>query len=73
VLIAPEIPFNPEDAFFPLRRNKGGKIVPTYQWRECGKRIIICLRWDNKRVEFNDLEWFMANGFGLAKRKRPGK
>lgn len=73
VLIAPEIPFNKEDAFYPLRRSKDdpSKIIPTYQWRVCVKKFIWCQKWETKRVEFKDLEWFLANGFGLSKRKRP--
>jgi hypothetical protein len=70
-MIAPEIPFNREDAFYPLRRNESGQIVPTYQWRLCVKKFIWCTKWETKKVEFVDLEWFMANGFGLSKRKRP--
>jgi hypothetical protein len=73
VLIAPEIPFNPEEAFFPLRVNKEGLILPTYQWRECAKRFIWCTKWIEKRVEFKDLSWFHAQGFGLSKRKGPTK
>lgn len=71
VVVAPEIPFLKEDAFYPLRRGFDAKIVPTYQWRECTKRFIVCLKWETKRVDFNDLEWFYLNGFGLSKRKRP--
>ena len=71
MLIAPEIPFSKEDAFYPLRRGLDGKIVPTYQWRQCVKKFVFCLKWETKRVDFNDLEWFYSNGFGLSKRKRP--
>jgi hypothetical protein len=71
VLIAPEIPFSREDAFYPLRGSKDGKIVPSYQWRECVKKFIWCTKWETKRVDFIDLEWFLANGFGLSKRKKP--
>lgn len=71
---APEIPFSREDAFYPLRRNKDGLFVPTYQWRECVKRFIWCTKWENRRVDLDSyMEWFGANGFGLSKRKRPGK
>ncbi len=73
VLIAPEIPYSREDAFYPLRRGKDGKILPSYQWRECVKKFVVCLKWETRRVEFVDLEWFYANGFGLSKRRRPGK
>lgn len=73
VLIAPNIPFSREDAFYPLRRSKADplKIIPTYQWRKCVKRFVWCTKWEVERVEFVDLEWFMANGFGLTKRRRP--
>lgn len=68
----PEIPFNRDDAFYPLRRNSEGKIVPTYQWRQCAKRFIWCTRWETKLSNLEDyMEWFYANGFGLTKRKRP--
>ena len=70
VLIAPDIPFSSEDAFYPLVRTDAG-IVPSYQWRECKTRFIVCTKWEVRRVEFTDLEWFLANGFGLSKRKRP--
>ena len=73
VIIAPEIPFANSDAFYPLRRSEDGSIHPSYQWRECASRFIICTEWRMKSVEFRDLEWFMANGFGLTKRKRPVK
>ncbi len=71
VLIAPDIPINPEEAFFPLRRFKDGTIGPTFQWSECVKRFIVCTKWKDKRVEFPDLEWFLANGYGLSKLKKP--
>ena len=69
---APEIPFNREDAFYPLRRNpETGNIVPSYSWRECEKRFIWCTQWGQKIIFFEDLSWFEANGFGLKKRQRP--
>jgi hypothetical protein len=68
---APKIPFDPQRAFYPLRRNKEGKVIASYQWRECAKRFIWCTKWETKRIEFNDLEWFYLNGFGLTKRKAP--
>lgn len=73
VIIAPEIPFANSDAFYPLRRSKDGTIHPSYQWRECVSKFVVCMKWETKKVEFRDLEWFMANGFGLSKRKRPAK
>lgn len=70
--IAPEIPFSREDAFYPLRRNKDGKVVPTYQWRECTKRFVWCTRWETKTVYLDSyMDWFHANSFGLSKRKKP--
>jgi hypothetical protein len=75
VLIAPQIPINPEDAFFPLRRFKDGTIGPTFQWDECPTYAIACSlhlkKWVEKRVEFPDLEWFLANGYGLTKLNKP--
>jgi hypothetical protein len=72
----PQIPFNRDDAFFPLRRSKidPSKIVPTYQTRVCAKKFLgICTHREIKRAEFPDLEWFYANGFGLSKRRKPGQ
>jgi hypothetical protein len=71
VHIAPETPFNREEAFYPLRKREDGKILPSYQWDECKKRFIWCTKWEIKRVYFEDQEWFLANGFGLMKRPRP--
>ncbi len=68
---APGIPFNSDKAFFPLRRDKDGKIAPSYQWRVCKKSFIWCLEWVPKRVFFHDLEWFLDNGYGLTKRPAP--
>lgn len=69
VVIAPDIPFSREDAFFPLRRREDGKILPSYQYKECAKRVIVCLDWKIKTVFFEELDWFMINGMGLMKRK----
>lgn len=66
----PEIPFNRDGAFFPLRF-KDGKYVPSYQWRVCKKELIVCLKWETKTVYFENLEWFYLNDFGLAKRRKP--
>lgn len=66
----PEIPFNRDGAFFPLRY-KDGKLVPSYQWKVCVKEIVVCLKWETKTVYFEDLEWFYLNDFGLTKRRRP--
>lgn len=70
---APKIPFDVAEAFYPLRRNKDGKIVPTFQWDECVRRFVLCTKWEVKRVEFTDaeMEWALANGMGLFKLDRP--
>lgn len=70
VLIAPEIPFNKDEAFFPLRYNKNGVIVPSYKWEVCTKRFIICLKWEDKIIYFEDLTWFKDHEFGLTKRRK---
>jgi hypothetical protein len=67
----PEIPFNINEAFFPLRKNESGEIVPSYQWKECTKKFIVCLRWEKKTVYYNDLNWFFLNDYGLVKRPKP--
>ena len=66
----PEIPFNRDGAFFPLR-HKDGKLVPSYQWKVCVKQVIVCLKWETKTVYFENLEWFYLNDFGLSKRRKP--
>jgi hypothetical protein len=71
---APKIPINPDDAFFPLRYNpETKKYEPSYQWNECVKRFVVCIKWEKKRVYFPDLEWFYLNGWGLSKQRRPGE
>jgi len=68
---APKIPFNVEEAFFPLRKNPSTEnIVPSYRWRECVKKFIICLKWKTRTEYFEDLSWFAANSYGLTKRKK---
>lgn len=67
----PKIPFAREDAFYPLRVRGDGEILPSYQWKECVKRFIVCTRWEKRTVFFEDLSWFKAAGFGLSKRDRP--
>lgn len=67
----PNIPFQPEKAFFPLRVNPEGKIVPSYSWRECSKKFIVCLKWKRKTVYFENLDWFYNGEFGLMKRPSP--
>jgi hypothetical protein len=68
---SPKIPINPDEAFFPLRKDKTGAILPSYQWMECRKRFVICLKWEKRTEYYADLSWFHANDFGLTKRKRP--
>jgi hypothetical protein len=70
-LSRPDVPFNPDSAFFPLRKDSDGIIYPSRQWRVCKKSFIWCLQWEVKKVYFKDLEWFMSNGYGLAKRVKP--
>lgn len=68
VLIAPDIAYNPEDAFYPLRLDPSdNKIKPSYQSKVCVKRFIVCTSWEKRTLFFPDLTWFMANGFGLQK------
>jgi hypothetical protein len=67
----PQIPFSVDKAFFPLRRDVDGKLKPSYQWRVCKKKFVVCIKWEAKRVFFEDLEWFYLNGFGLTKRRKP--
>ena len=70
VIVPPEIPFDRNNAFFPLRINpETGNTVPSYRWRVCSKKFVVCLKWEPKTVYFEDLEWFRLNDFGLSKRK----
>lgn len=67
----PDIAYNPEDAFFPLRFDpKDGKIKPSYQSQICIKKFILCLKWEKKTLYFDDLSWFHHLGFGLMKMPR---
>lgn len=73
VHIAPDIPFPTDDAFFPMEKDLSGVY---YSWRECAKRFVICIKWQQKKVsfKFNDPEmmgFFKANDFGFKKRERP--
>ena len=70
VQIAPDIPINKDEAFFPLRRREDGKILPSYFWKVCKRRVIFCLKWEEKKVFFEDLEWFLSNEYGLTKRRK---
>jgi|694.fasta_scaffold21525_6 hypothetical protein len=64
----PEIPMALDKAFFPLRVSPKGKIVPSYSWDECVSRFVVCLKWKQKIVYFEDLEWFYSGEYGLSKR-----
>jgi len=73
VHFAPDIPFPAQDAFFPIEKDLSGVY---YSWRECAKRFIVCLKWEQKKVsfKFNDQEtmkFFKANDFGFKKRESP--
>jgi hypothetical protein len=64
----PDIAFNVENAFYPLRVDpKDGEIKPSYQSEICTKKFIVCVKWSKRTVFFDDLSWFHANGFGLKK------
>lgn len=69
-LDSPQIPFNVSEAFFPLRQRDDGKIFPSYQWKECKKRIIFCIKYEKKTIYYEDLSWFYANEFGLTKKRK---
>jgi hypothetical protein len=69
---APDIGFNADDAFYPLRIDPSdGLIRPSYQSDVCTKRFIVCLKWEKRTLFFPELEWFYQNGFGLKKMDRP--
>lgn len=73
-LVEPDIKFNREEAFYPYRKTKDGKIVPTYQQTNCLKKFLgICTKKEMVMKEFHDLEWFWANDFGACKRPSPLK
>lgn len=70
VLVAPDIPYDAHEAFYPLRRDpRDGIIKPSFQHRVCEKRILVCIKWIKKTVYFANLEWFYAGGFGLKRLK----
>lgn len=69
----PSIPFHYDKAFFPLEKDLSGVY---YSWRECKKRFIICLKWEQKKISFKfddkqTLKFFKDNDFGLIKRQSP--
>lgn len=66
----PEIGFDPQGAYYPLRVNESGEILPSFQYRYCAKKaLFICLKWKIKR-EFFPLDWFYLNDFVLIKRPK---
>lgn len=66
---APDIAYQPEKAFFPLRLDTSdGEIKPSFQNEICAKKILgICYRWEKRLLFFSELDWFFMNGFGLMK------
>lgn len=65
---APDIGFEPEKAFFPLRTDPfDNKIKPSFQNEVCVKRFVICVKWQKRTLFFDDLSWFKANNFVLQK------
>ncbi len=65
---APDIAYQPEKAFFPLRLDPSdNKIKPSFQNEICVKKFIMCLKWEKRLLFFPDLTWFHMNGFGLMK------
>lgn len=57
----------PSDSFLPLRKRDDGKILASFQYKECTKRIVFCVKWQKKTIYFEDLEFFYMNGWGLYK------
>ena len=73
VYAGPKIPFNAEEAFFPLHPSGTGVF---YSWDECTRRIIACLKWEYREIifRFDDpptMGWFINNDFGFKKREKP--
>ena len=68
IVKAPDIGFEAEKAFFPLRIDPlDGKYKPSYQSRVCVKKFLVCLNWEKRTLFFDDLTWFYQLGFGLYK------
>lgn len=66
-LARPEIPINPDDAFFPMLEDGSGVF---YSWDECKWFGLSC---KNVQVEFKfnnkcQMQWFINNDYGLQKR-----
>lgn len=75
VHVGPEIPFNNQEAFYPIHPGLNGF---WYPYEDCERRIIICTKWVWKHafieVTFKNLEdakWLYSNDFGLKKRSKP--
>lgn len=73
VHIAPDIPFMADKAFYPIEKDLNGVY---YSWRECTRRIIVCTKWETKKVHFGFdnkemMNYFKANDFGFYKRPQP--
>jgi len=73
VSIGPKIPFDNQNAFFPI--HPSGKGV-YYSWDECTRRILVCVKWEYKEVLFrfddeNMMNWFINNNFGFKRLERP--
>jgi len=69
----PKIPFNADEAFFPLHPSGTGVF---YSWDECVTRFIVCVKWEYREVifRFDDpavMGWFINNDFGFKKREKP--
>ena len=65
---APDIAYQPEKAFYPLRLDPSdGKIKPSYQNDICIKEFVVCWKYEKRLLYFPSLEWFLHNGFGLYK------
>lgn len=63
---APDIAYQPEKAFYPLRLDPSdGKIKPSYQNELCIKKFIVCIKYEKRTLFFEELEWFYHSGFGL--------
>jgi len=70
---SPKIPFNTEEAFFPVHPSGQGVF---YSWYECTRRIVFCVNQEYREVIFrfddpNIMGWFINNDFGFKKRERP--
>lgn len=67
----PKIPIEIEEAFLPFRMREDGLILPSYQWRECVKKFVICVKWKKQTVFFEDFGFFLDGDYGVTKRPKP--